>query len=171
PQTVWTSIFMWLEQKTEGSRNQRIKLDKAPWSLEKISRKVAKHGGWLFVAFVTGFTFVGYFFPIRELLADLASLDVNTWAALWITFFTLATYINAGWMREQVCMYMCPYARFQSVMFDHDTLIVSYDSRRGEPRTRGAKSRDDTSTADCIDCGLCVRGCATGIDIGEGLQS
>jgi len=172
PQTVWTSIFMWLEQKSEGSRNQRVKLDKAPWSLEKIGRKTAKHGSWLFVGFVTGFTFVGYFSPIRELLADLVSLDLEQWPLLWIVFFTLATYINAGWMREQVCKYMCPYARFQSVMFDHDTLIVSYDSGRGEPR--GSRKRDADPAAlglgACIDCELCVQVCPTGIDIRDGLQ-
>lgn len=172
PQTVWTSIFMWLEQKTEGSRNQRVKLDKAPWSLEKIGRKTAKHGSWLFVGFITGFTFVGYFTPIRELLVDLVSLDLARWPALWILFFTLATYINAGWMREQVCKYMCPYARFQSVMFDHDTLIVSYDAGRGEPR--GSRKRDaDPATlglGTCIDCELCVQVCPTGIDIRNGLQ-
>jgi cytochrome c oxidase accessory protein FixG len=172
PQTVWTSIFMWLEQFTEGSRNQRVKLDKAPWSLEKLCRKIAKHGSWLFVGFITGFTFVGYFYPIRELLPDLLSLDLPTWPLLWVIFFTLATYINAGWMREQVCKYMCPYARFQSVMFDHDTLIVSYDSGRGEPR--GSRKRDADRQAlnlgDCIDCELCVQVCPTGIDIRKGLQ-
>ena len=172
PQTVWTSIYMWLEQKTEGSRNQRVKLDKAPWSPEKIARKTAKHGSWLFVGFLTGFTFVGYFTPIRELLVDLVSLDLARWPSLWILFFTLATYINAGWMREQVCKYMCPYARFQSVMFDHDTLIVSYDRGRGEPR--GSRKRDVErgvlGLGDCIDCELCVQVCPTGIDIRKGLQ-
>ncbi len=172
PQTVWTSIFMWLEQKTEGSRNQRVKLDKAPWSLEKIARKSAKHLSWLFVAFVTGFSFVAYFYPVRELLSSLASLDLDSWPPYWIVFFTLATYINAGWMREQVCKYMCPYARFQSVMFDHDTLIVSYDSGRGEPR--GSRKRDaspaELGLGDCVDCELCVQVCPTGIDIRDGLQ-
>jgi cytochrome c oxidase accessory protein FixG len=172
PQTVWTSIFMWLEQVTEGSRNQRVKLDKAPWSFEKIFRKTAKHSSWLFVGFVTGFTFVGYFYPIRELLPDLLSLDLISWPMLWIVFFTLATYINAGWMREQVCKYMCPYARFQSVMFDHDTLTVSYDSRRGEPR--GSRKREADPAAlglgACVDCELCVQVCPTGIDIRDGLQ-
>jgi cytochrome c oxidase accessory protein FixG len=172
PQTVWTSIFMWLEQMTEGSRNQRVKLDKAPWSLEKIIRKTAKHGSWLFIGFVTGFTFVGYFYPIRELLPGLAGLDLESWPLFWIVFFTLATYINAGWMREQVCKYMCPYARFQSVMFDHDTLVVSYDSRRGEPR--GSRKRDadpvPLGLGACINCELCVQVCPTGIDIREGLQ-
>lgn len=172
PQTVWTSIFMWLEQKFEGSRNQRIRLDKAPWSLEKITRKTGKHSGWLFVSFVTGFTFVGYFYPIRALSSDLLTLQFTDWAVLWILFFTLATYINAGWMREQVCMYMCPYARFQSVMFDRDTLIVSYDPGRGEPR--GSRKRgteySEQGLGECIDCQLCVQVCPTGIDIRDGLQ-
>lgn len=172
PQTVWTSIFMWIEQRFEGSRNQRMRLDKAPWSLEKLGRKVLKHSGWLFVAFLTGMTFVGYFYPIRELLPDLLTLSAGQWGLLWTIFFTCATYINAGWMREQVCKYMCPYARFQSVMFDQDTLIVSYDPVRGEPR--GSRKRDADHRAqglgDCIDCNLCVQVCPTGIDIRDGLQ-
>ena len=172
PQTVWTSIFMWIEQRFEGSRNQRMRLDKAPWSMEKLGRKVLKHGGWLFIAFLTGMTFVGYFYPIRELLPDLLTLSAGQWGVLWTIFFTCATYINAGWMREQVCKYMCPYARFQSVMFDQDTLIVSYDPVRGEPR--GSRKRDANHLAqglgDCIDCNLCVQVCPTGIDIRDGLQ-
>lgn len=172
PQTVWTSIFMWIEQRFEGSRNQRMRLDKAPWSMEKLGRKVLKHGGWLFIAFLTGMTFVGYFYPIRELLPDLLTLSAGQWGVLWTIFFTCATYINAGWMREQVCKYMCPYARFQSVMFDQDTLIVSYDPVRGEPR--GSRKRDADHRAqglgDCIDCNLCVQVCPTGIDIRDGLQ-
>ena len=172
PQTVWTSIFMWIEQRFEGSRNQRMRLDKAPWSMEKLGRKVLKHGGWLFVAFLTGMTFVGYFYPIRELLPDLLTLSAGQWGVLWTIFFTCATYINAGWMREQVCKYMCPYARFQSVMFDQDTLIVSYDPVRGEPR--GSRKRDadhrEQGLGDCIDCNLCVQVCPTGIDIRDGLQ-
>jgi cytochrome c oxidase accessory protein FixG len=172
PQTVWTSIFMWLEQKTEGSRNQRIRLDKAPWSLQKVTRKIAKHGSWLFVGFVTGLTFVGYFYPIKQLLPDLATLDLGGWPLFWIAFFTVATYINAGWMREQVCMYMCPYARFQSVMFDHDTLIVSYDKRRGDPRGSRKREADhkELGLGECIDCELCMQVCPTGIDIRNGLQ-
>jgi len=172
PQTVWTSIFMWLEQKTEGSRNQRIKLDKAPWSLGKAAKKLAKHGSWLFVAFLTGMTFVGYFYPIRDLAYELATFSTGMWQIAWTVFFTLATYINAGWMREQVCKYMCPYARFQSVMFDRDTLIVSYDPQRGEQRgsrKRGADPKQ-LGLGDCIDCELCVQVCPTGIDIREGLQ-
>lgn len=172
PQTVWTSIFMWIEQRFEGSRNQRIKLDQAPWSGGKLVRKALKHGGWLFVAFATGATFVGYFYPVRDLLWEFVTLDSGQWQVLWTLFFTCATYINAGWMREQVCTYMCPYARFQSVMFDRDTLIVSYDPKRGEPR--GSRKRDaDPKTlglGDCIDCELCVQVCPTGIDIRNGLQ-
>lgn len=172
PQTVWTSIFMWLEQRVEGSRMQRIRLDRAPWSLRKMLKKILKHGSWLFVAFGTGYTFVGYFFPIRELMADLFTLQLALVPAAWIVFFTLATYINAGWMREQVCIYMCPYARFQSVMFDHDTLIVSYDTNRGEPRGSRKREADPAQLGlgDCIDCELCVQVCPTGIDIRDGLQ-
>ncbi|MFK8041264.1 cytochrome c oxidase accessory protein CcoG [Congregibacter sp.] len=172
PQTVWTSIFMWIEQKAEGTRNQRIKLDKQPWTLTKALRKLSKHGAWLFVAFMTGMTFVGYFYPVRELSYELATLSTGSWQLAWTVFFTLATYINAGWMREQVCTYMCPYARFQSVMFDADTLIVSYDASRGDPRGSRKKSlaHRDAGLGDCIDCELCVQVCPTGIDIRDGLQ-
>ncbi|MBT4521908.1 MAG: cytochrome c oxidase accessory protein CcoG [Halieaceae bacterium] len=172
PQTVWTSIFMWLEQSSEGSRNQRIRLDKQPWSMNKLLRKLAKHGSWLVVAFATGLTFIGYFYPIRDLVWELATLSAGQWQIAWTVFFTSATYINAGWMREQICTYMCPYARFQSVMFDRDSLIVSYDSKRGE--TRGSRKRHlehrQQGLGDCIDCELCVQVCPTGIDIRDGLQ-
>ena len=172
PQTVWTSIFMWMEQKAEGTRNQRIKLDQSPLSFEKVRKKALKHTMWLGFAFLTAFTFVGYFTPIRQLGIDVLAFNVNAWAGFWIAFFAAATYINAGWMREQVCLYMCPYARFQSVMFDPDTLIISYDKARGEPR--GSRKRDEKSAdvglGDCIDCQLCVQVCPTGIDIRDGLQ-
>jgi cytochrome c oxidase accessory protein FixG len=172
PQTVWTSIFMWIEQKTEGSRNQRIKLDKAPASANKLLRKLAKHTGWMIVALATGLTFVGYFYPIRELIVEFFTFSTGKWQFLWTLFFTCATYINAGWMREQVCKYMCPYARFQSVMFDKDTLIVSYDKDRGEPRGSRKKTADyrEQGLGSCIDCELCVQVCPTGIDIRDGLQ-
>jgi cytochrome c oxidase accessory protein FixG len=172
PQTVWTSIYMWMEQYTEGSRNQRIKLDHAPMGIEKTLKKVSKHLLWLGFAFFTGFSFVAYFVPAPQLFTDFVTLDVGLWALSWVVFFTLATYINAGWLREQVCVYMCPYARFQAVMFDKDTLIVSYDPKRGEQRgsrKRGADYRGQ-GLGDCIDCQLCVQVCPTGIDIRDGLQ-
>jgi cytochrome c oxidase accessory protein FixG len=172
PQTVWTAIFMWAEQFCEGSRNQRIKRDKAPWTAEKFFRKLAKHIIWLGFAYLTGLAFVGYFVPIKELFIDLVIFQADYWAGWWVLFFTAATYINAGWMREQVCMYMCPYARFQSVMFDHDTLIVSYDPKRGESRGARKKSADpkELGLGDCVDCQVCVQVCPTGIDIRDGLQ-
>lgn len=172
PQTVWTSVFMWVEQKFEGTRNQRMKLDKQPWSFNKAWRKIGKHATWLFIAFMTGMTFVGYFYPVRDLVFELATFSTGKWQILWTVFFTLATYTNAGWMREQVCKYMCPYARFQSVMFDPDTLIVSYDAGRGDPRGSRKKSVDpaEAGLGDCIDCELCVQVCPTGIDIRNGLQ-
>ena len=172
PQSVWTWVFMWCEKVTEGDRNQRIKLDKAPMSANKFLRKLSKHSLWLLIGFVTGMTFVGYFSPIRELVIDFFTGQADGWAYFWVGFFTLATYGNAGWLREQVCIYMCPYARFQSVMFDKDTLIVSYDPRRGE--VRGPRKKDADYKAqglgDCIDCTMCVQVCPTGIDIRDGLQ-
>ena len=172
PQSMWTWIFMWCEKITEGDRNQRIKLDEAPWSWNKIGRKTAKHSLWLLIGFVTGLTFVGYFSPIRDLSAQLLEGNANGWAYFWIAFFTLATYGNAGWLREQVCIHMCPYARFQSVMFDKDTLIVSYDTQRGESRGARKKNTDYRAQGlgDCIDCTVCVQVCPTGIDIRDGLQ-
>ncbi|WP_313226647.1 cytochrome c oxidase accessory protein CcoG [Stutzerimonas chloritidismutans] len=172
PQSVFTWVFMWAEKITEGDRNQRMKLDKAPMSANKFLRKLAKHAIWLAVGILVAITFVGYFTPIRELVPDLLTLNVNGWAAFWIAFFTLATYGSAGYLREQVCIYMCPYARFQSVMFDKDTLIVSYDPRRGEKRGPRKKDADYKAMGlgDCIDCTMCVQVCPTGIDIRDGLQ-
>jgi cytochrome c oxidase accessory protein FixG len=173
PQTAWTFIFMWIEEKTEGSRNQRMKLDKAEFSIEKLLKRTAKHSLWLLIAFATGLTFVGYFYPMRELIPDLLTLSLdNSWAIFWIGFFTAATYINAGWLREQVCLYMCPYARFQSVMFDADTLVVSYDKERGDPRGSRKRNTDykEQGLGDCVDCDMCVQVCPTGIDIRDGLQ-
>ncbi len=172
PQSVFTWVFMWAEKVTEGDRNQRMKLDKAPMTAPKFLRKLAKHGIWVGVSLLTAITFVGYFTPIRELIPELFTLQASGWALFWVGFFTLATYGNAGYLREQVCIYMCPYARFQSVMFDQDTLIVSYDPRRGEHR--GPRKRDADYKAqglgDCIDCKMCVHVCPTGIDIRDGLQ-
>ncbi|PUB41901.1 cytochrome c oxidase accessory protein CcoG [Pseudomonas sp. GV047] len=172
PQSSFTWLFMWCEKVTEGERNQRIKLQAAPWSLNKLARRSAKHTLWLGISVLTGLTFVGYFTPIRPLAAELLTWQMGGVSLFWVLFFTTATYINAGWLREAVCMHMCPYARFQSVMFDKDTLTISYDSARGEHR--GPRKREVTPAAvglgDCIDCQLCVQVCPTGIDIRDGLQ-
>jgi cytochrome c oxidase accessory protein FixG len=172
PQTVYTEIFMWLEEKIEGDRNRRMKLDSQPMSPRKLAVKSAKHGAWVAVSLWTGFTFVGYFTPIRELWQEVFSWSLGPWEAFWILFYGFATYGNAGYMREQVCKYMCPYARFQGVMFDPDTLVITYDEERGEPR--GARNRrldyKAAGLGDCVDCGICVQVCPTGIDIRNGLQ-
>lgn len=182
PQTVWTAIFMWAEQFAEGERNQRMRLDKIPsiltprgWNragLIKTWKRLLKHCMWLGFAALTGITFIGYFYGIRDLVLDSISWQLPLVATSWVVFFTLATYINAGWMREQVCIYMCPYARFQSVMFDRDTLVISYDESRGEQRGPRRRDADHKSQGlgDCIDCTMCVQVCPTGIDIRDGLQ-
>ena len=170
PQTAWTFAFMWIEELCEGSPNQRRKRDKAKLTTGKFARKSIKHSLWLGYGLITALTFVGYFSPIRNLVPNLFTFNVDSWEAFWILFFTLATYINAGWLREQVCIYMCPYARFQSVMFDKDTLIVAYDEKRGESRGSRKRGNKPENLGDCIDCGLCVQVCPTGIDIRNGLQ-
>ncbi|MGI4843287.1 MAG: cytochrome c oxidase accessory protein CcoG [Janthinobacterium lividum] len=170
PQTVYTEIFLWIERKFEGTRSSRIRLDRQPWTLEKIARKGGKHAAWGLVALWTGFTFVGYFTPVRALSFDVASFGLGPWESFWVLFYALATYGNAGWLREQVCKYMCPYARFQSAMFDKDTLIVTYDAARGEPRGAVHARMASAGRGDCIDCSMCVQVCPTGIDIRKGLQ-
>lgn len=170
PQTVYTEIFIWIERKVEGDRAARMKLDSAPMSVKKLARKGAKHFIWIALALWTGFTFVGFFTPIRELAHEFMALDVGPWETFWVFFYGFATYGNAGFMREQVCKYMCPYARFQSAMFDADTLVVTYDQERGEPRGGRSRKVDDHSLGSCIDCSLCVQVCPTGIDIRKGLQ-
>lgn len=172
PQTVYTEIFMWVERKIEGSRSARMRIDRQPATLAKFTRKTAKHLTWGAIALWTGFTFVGYFTPIQVLSVEVAGLTLGPWEWFWVLFYAFATYGNAGWMREQVCKYMCPYARFQSAMFDKDSLIITYDKDRGEPRGARSKHDPDASTAlgDCIDCSLCVQVCPTGIDIRQGLQ-
>ncbi len=173
PQTVYTAIYLWVERRFEGERSARIRLDAAPWTPAKIARKVGKQAAWIAIALWTGFTFVGYFTPIQTLLALVISLDTGPWETFWIGGYGLAAYGNAGYLREQVCKHMCPYGRFQSVMFDRDTLIIGYDAARGE--TRGSRARTADARAlglgDCIDCTLCVQVCPTGIDIRNGLQS
>ena len=172
PQTVWTEVFLWFEYRIEGSRSRQMHLDQAAMSFNKLWRKAVKHAIWILVSTVTAVTFVGYFTPIRELCVALIQLEAHPWAVFWVFFFTVATYLNAGWMREQVCLYMCPYARFQSAMFDSDTLIISYDPARGEPRGSRRRGTDHHSKGmgDCIDCKMCVQVCPTGIDIRDGLQ-
>ena len=172
PQTVWTEAFLWIERKVEGDRNKQIKLDNAPLSRVKFSRKFIKHFLWITFSLWTGFTFVGFFTPILDLAKEIYTLELGGWETFWVLFYGFATYGNAGWMREQVCIYMCPYARFQSAMFDKDTLIISYDKTRGEPRGSRKKNADPRAMAlgDCVDCTLCVQVCPTGIDIRDGLQ-
>ncbi|GAO71425.1 MULTISPECIES: cytochrome c oxidase accessory protein CcoG [Comamonas] len=171
PQTVYTEIFMWIESKVEGDRSARMRIDKSGWTLEKIWKKSLKQFLWIALSLWTGFTFVGYFVPIRELGVELMAFQ-GSWQIFWVAFYGFATYGNAGYMREQVCKYMCPYARFQSAMFDKDTMIVSYDAERGE--ARGPRKKDVDYKAqglgDCIDCKLCVQVCPVGIDIRKGLQ-
>jgi cytochrome c oxidase accessory protein FixG len=172
PQTVYTEMFLWIERVFEGDRMKRMKLDAAPWSLDKLWRKGGKQVAWIALALWTGFTFVGYFTPIKTLWAEAFTLNFGPWEWFWVLFYGLATYGNAGFLREQVCKYMCPYARFQSAMFDKDTLIVTYDAERGEPRGTRGRSTDlkAANLGHCIDCGLCVQVCPTGIDIRKGLQ-
>jgi len=172
PQTVYTEIFMWIEQKIEGDHNKRQKLDSAPMSGEKLFRRGGKFLAWGLVALWTGFTFVAYFSPLDELLAAVPAFSFGPWELFWILFYGGFTYLFAGVMREQVCKYMCPYARFQAVMFDPDTLVITYDEGRGEPRGTRKKGIDPrtVSKGDCIDCGICVQVCPTGIDIRKGLQ-
>ncbi len=172
PQTVYTEIFMWIENKIEGDRNARIKLDKSSMSARKLRLKATKFFLWGVLSFWTGVTFVGYFMPIHDLMGDLITLTISGWSAFWVFFYGAFCFLQAGFMREQVCKYMCPYARFQGVMFDPDTLIVTYDEARGEPR--GARRKTDDSQTkglgDCVDCKVCVQVCPTGIDIRNGLQ-
>lgn len=172
PQTVYSEIFLWIERKVEGDRSARMRLDDADFSLEKLVKKWYKHLIWIFFSIWTGFTFVGYFTPIRELAMEFFLTHMSSWELFWVFFYAFATYGNAGFMREQVCKYMCPYARFQSAMFDNDTLIVTYDTERGEPRGPRAKTAEAgaLNLGACVDCTLCVQVCPTGIDIRNGLQ-
>ena len=172
PQTVWTEVFLWMERWVEGDRAKRMKLDASPWNANKIIRKTGKQILWIGFALWTGFTFVGFFTPIRELGQGVITFQLGGWETFWMLFYSFATYGNAGILREQVCKYMCPYARFQSAMFDKDTLVIAYDEKRGEPRGGRRKSDDpaEKGLGDCIGCTLCVQVCPTGIDIREGLQ-
>jgi cytochrome c oxidase accessory protein FixG len=172
PQTVWTFSFIWVEEWLEGSRNQRIKRDKQPKTLDTIARKSAKHIVWGLMAFLTATTFMSYFLPTHELYLDLIALNWTGLTTFWVLFFAICTYGNAGWLREKMCIYMCPYSRFQSAMFDKNTLLIAYDKVRGE--NRGRRKRKDNpkelGLGDCVDCNLCVEVCPVGIDIRNGLQ-
>lgn len=172
PQSVYTEIFLWIERKVEGDRAARIKLDSRALCFEKIYKKWLKHAAWIAFSMWTGFTFLGYFSPIRELFEGIIHYRLGPWETFWICFYGFATYGNAGFLREQVCKYMCPYARFQSAMFDKDTLIVTYDEERGEPRSGRSRkvNAKEVGLGDCIDCSLCVQVCPVGIDIRDGLQ-
>jgi cytochrome c oxidase accessory protein FixG len=173
PQTVWTQMFIWAEHLCEGDRNKRMKLDAQPWNLEKLWRKGAKQSIWIAISLVTSLTFVGYFTPIRDLVIGFFTFHLDLVTAFWVLLYVAATYMNAGFMREQFCKYICPYARFQAVMYDHDTLTVSYNNIRGEKR--GPRKIGDDYKAqglgDCIDCSWCVQVCPVDIDIRDGLQA
>jgi cytochrome c oxidase accessory protein FixG len=172
PQTVYTEIFLWIEKRVEGDRSARLRLDQSALGAGKLGKKALKHALWIGFSLWTGFTFVGYFTPIRELGALSLAAALGPWQTFWVFFYGFATYGNAGFLREQVCKYMCPYARFQSAMFDKDTMIVTYDEQRGEPRGARSKKADPKALGlgSCIDCTLCVQVCPTGIDIRKGLQ-
>ncbi len=173
PQTVYTEMFLWIEKHTEGDRSARMRLDSAPWSPAKLGRKSAKQVAWVALAMVTGITFVGYFTPIHSLVGEMLTLAFSPWEWFWVLFYAAATYGNAGYMREQVCKYMCPYARIQSALIDMDSLVIAYDTGRGEARGSRSRSADPKSLGmgDCVDCTLCVQVCPTGIDIRDGLQN
>ena len=175
PQTTWTYMYIWCEEFFEGNRNKRIKLDQRKMDADKLLRKAGKHTAWISIALLTALTFVGYFTPIDQLFIDFFTFNASFWAAFSVVFFAVCTYGNAGYMREIMCTHMCPYARFQSAMFDKDTFTVAYNAKRGE--RRGPRSRKmspeqvaEKGLGDCIDCNLCVQVCPTGIDIRNGLQ-
>jgi len=161
-----------MDRLIEGNRAHQMRLDKSPWNLRKLRIKLTKHTVWILFSLFTGFTFVAFFTPATELISRILTMQLGPWETFWILFYGFATYGNAGWMREQVCIYMCPYARFQSAMFDDDTLVVSYDQQRGEPRGSRRASIDHRreGMGDCINCSICVQVCPTGIDIRDGMQ-
>ncbi len=164
PQTVWTEVFLWMERLVEGDRAVRMKLDRSRWSPSKAARKTSKQVLWIGFAAGTGFTFVGFFTPVRALAGELLMGSLGPWEMFWIAFYGLATYGNAGYLREQVCKYMCPYARFQASMFDRDTLVITYDAERGEPRGPRRRGLEPSagSLGACIDCTWCVQVCPHG---------
>lgn len=172
PQTVWTFMYIWFEEKLEGPANKRRKQDGMPLTGNLALRKAAKHIAWFSIALATGFTFTGYFVPVKDLVVNFFTFNADFWPVFWVLFFAVCTYGNAGWMRSIMCIHMCPYARFQSAMFDKDTYIVGYHAERGEARGPRSRKKDpkELGLGDCIDCNLCVQVCPTGIDIRDGLQ-
>ncbi len=170
PQTVFTDIFLSIERVIEGDRSERMKLDSGSWTPRKVLEKTLKHGAWLTFSFVTAFTFVAYFVRSDLLLDRLITLNLTPANIFWLGFFTLTTYGDCGFMRELMCLVPCPYGRFQSALFDQDTLIIGYDAKRGEPRGPMKKGDFREDAGDCVDCTLCVQVCPTGIDIRDGLQ-
>lgn len=170
PQTVWTDLFVAVERLIQGDRNARLKLDKSPLSFEKIWKKTLTHILWVMIALVTGGAWVFYFVDAPTLLDQILHLKISPMTGSWILGLTASTYIMAGYAREQVCTYMCPYARFQSAMFDKDTLIIGYDRERGEPRGKHKQGTGWDNRGHCIDCTQCVIVCPMGIDIRNGLQ-
>ncbi|HUH84949.1 MAG TPA: cytochrome c oxidase accessory protein CcoG [Stellaceae bacterium] len=170
PQTVWTDLFLWAERLIEGDRTQRIRLDQQPLSLKKIGKKAAKHAAWLVIAAATGGAWVMYFNDAPTLVHDLFTLNASTVQYGFVGLFTATTYLLAGWAREQVCTYMCPWPRFQSAMIDEETYAVTYRDWRGETRGKHRKGDSWEGRGDCIDCRACVAVCPTGIDIRDGLQ-
>ena len=171
-QTVWTDIYTWIEEKLEGSPPQRRKLDKAPMDFAKARIKVAKHTLWLLIGFLTGFSFVSWFADAPALWRQFFVGEANSAVYVTVALFTVGTYVLAGFMREQTCFWLCPYARIQGVMLDKTTITPTYDLGRGEPRARAKKGQAEAArtAGDCVDCKQCVAVCPTGIDIRNGQQ-
>ncbi|MGE4013402.1 MAG: cytochrome c oxidase accessory protein CcoG, partial [Alphaproteobacteria bacterium] len=170
PQTVWTDLFMWVERVVEGDRNARIKLDAQPLTVGKAGKKLVKHASWLIIAALTGGAWIMYFVDAPTVVREIFAGEASTYTYFFIGLFTATTYLLAGWAREQVCTYMCPWPRFQASMYDEDTLVVTYQKWRGEPRGKLTKGDERTGRGDCVDCGQCVAVCPTGIDIRDGVQ-
>ena len=170
PQTVWTDLFLWVERLVEGDRNARIKLDASPLSAGKIARKSAKHGIWILIAALTGGAWVMYFNDAPTVVERILTGEATLKVYFFFGLLTATTYMLAGWAREQVCTYMCPWPRFQAAMLDEDSYVVTYRTWRGEPRGKHKKGDSWDGRGDCVDCNQCVAVCPTGVDIREGLQ-
>ena len=170
PQTVWTDLFVWIEQAVEGDRNARIKLDAQPLSVAKVVKKVVKHLAWAGISLLTGLSFVFYFADAPTAFGALVRAEASGALTSFVALFSLSTYLMAGWAREQVCIYMCPWPRIQGAMIDQHSLIVAYDSARGEGRGHAKPGQSFAGRGQCVDCAICVQACPTGIDIRDGMQ-